>query len=211
MQRESDHWRSYTRTVHRLIPSKPSWPVVHRKWLHFWYRPFLCAIITFHHSPSCLTRLLVNVYDLQLTSDNSNLQDNDLNGNENCFELPECSSYRGFELPGVDCVWRSACDGRPKEKPSACHAGHKEKWGGKTARLVRGWGRWFPPFCQLLIFPPIRTLGVEQAPYHFIAIVCALFHFSSAAAKCLYAIWHLCFHWKGKLDRKTSYTVVVGW
>ena len=27
---------------------------------------------------------------------------NDLKGNENCFELAGGSSYRGFELPGVD-------------------------------------------------------------------------------------------------------------
>ena len=47
-----------------------------------------------------------------------------------------------------------------------------------------GWERWFPPLSQLLFFPPIRTLGVEQAPYHFISIVRALFHFSCAAAKC---------------------------
>ena len=30
--------------------------------------------------------------------------ENVLNGNENCFELTGGSSYRGFELPGVDCI-----------------------------------------------------------------------------------------------------------
>ena len=29
--------------------------------------------------------------------------ENDLKGNENCFELAASSCYRGFELPGVDC------------------------------------------------------------------------------------------------------------
>ena len=29
--------------------------------------------------------------------------ENDLIGNENCFELAGGSSYKGFELPGVDC------------------------------------------------------------------------------------------------------------
>ena len=29
--------------------------------------------------------------------------ENDLKGNENWFELAGGSSYRGFELPGVDC------------------------------------------------------------------------------------------------------------
>ena len=27
-----------------------------------------------------------------------------MKGNENCFELARGSSYRGFELPGVDCT-----------------------------------------------------------------------------------------------------------
>ena len=31
--------------------------------------------------------------------------ENDLRGNENCFELVGGSSYRGFELPGVDCIY----------------------------------------------------------------------------------------------------------
>ena len=26
-------------------------------------------------------------------------------GNENCFELAGGSEYRGFELPGVDCIY----------------------------------------------------------------------------------------------------------
>ena len=26
-------------------------------------------------------------------------------GNENCFELAGGSKYRGFELPGVDCIY----------------------------------------------------------------------------------------------------------
>ena len=30
--------------------------------------------------------------------------ENVLKGNENCFELAGGSSYRGFELPGVDCI-----------------------------------------------------------------------------------------------------------
>ena len=30
--------------------------------------------------------------------------ENDLNGNENYFELTGGLSYRGFELPGVDCT-----------------------------------------------------------------------------------------------------------
>ena len=30
--------------------------------------------------------------------------ENDLKGNENCFELARGSSSRGFELPGVDCI-----------------------------------------------------------------------------------------------------------
>ena len=30
--------------------------------------------------------------------------ENDLKGNENYFELTGGSSYRGFELPGVDCI-----------------------------------------------------------------------------------------------------------
>ena len=29
---------------------------------------------------------------------------NDLKGTENCFELTGGSSYRGFELLGVDCI-----------------------------------------------------------------------------------------------------------
>ena len=32
-----------------------------------------------------------------------NYIENDLKGNENCFELAGGSSYRGFELPRVDC------------------------------------------------------------------------------------------------------------
>ena len=32
--------------------------------------------------------------------------ENDLKGNQNCFELTGGSSYRGFELPGVDCSKR---------------------------------------------------------------------------------------------------------
>ena len=30
--------------------------------------------------------------------------ENDLMGNENCFKLAGGSSYRGFELPEVDCI-----------------------------------------------------------------------------------------------------------
>ena len=30
---------------------------------------------------------------------------NDLKGNENYFKLMGGSSYRGFELPGVDCTF----------------------------------------------------------------------------------------------------------
>ena len=30
--------------------------------------------------------------------------ENDLKGNENYFELTGCSRYRGFELPGFDCI-----------------------------------------------------------------------------------------------------------
>ena len=30
--------------------------------------------------------------------------ENDLTGNENYFELTGGSSYRGFELPGIDCT-----------------------------------------------------------------------------------------------------------
>ena len=30
--------------------------------------------------------------------------ENDLKGNENYFELTGGSSYRGFELPGVECI-----------------------------------------------------------------------------------------------------------
>ena len=30
--------------------------------------------------------------------------ENDLKGNENCFELAGGSIYRVFELPGVDCT-----------------------------------------------------------------------------------------------------------
>ena len=30
--------------------------------------------------------------------------ENDLKGNENYFELTGGSNYRGFELPGVDCI-----------------------------------------------------------------------------------------------------------
>ena len=30
-----------------------------------------------------------------------------LKGNVNCFELAGGSSYRGFELPGFDCITRS--------------------------------------------------------------------------------------------------------
>ena len=30
--------------------------------------------------------------------------ENDLKGNENYFDLTGGSSYRGFELPGVDCI-----------------------------------------------------------------------------------------------------------
>ena len=33
--------------------------------------------------------------------------ENDLKGTENYFELTESSSYRGFELPGVDCSFLS--------------------------------------------------------------------------------------------------------
>ena len=32
--------------------------------------------------------------------------ENDLKGNENYFDLTGGSSYRGFELPGVDCSSR---------------------------------------------------------------------------------------------------------
>ena len=32
--------------------------------------------------------------------------ENDLKGNENYFELTEGSSYRGFELPGIDCTFK---------------------------------------------------------------------------------------------------------
>ena len=31
--------------------------------------------------------------------------ENGLKGNENCFELEEGPSYRGFELTGVDCTF----------------------------------------------------------------------------------------------------------
>ena len=31
--------------------------------------------------------------------------ENDLKGNENCFESAEGLSYRRFELPGVDCMY----------------------------------------------------------------------------------------------------------
>ena len=31
-------------------------------------------------------------------------QENDLKGNEDCFESAGGLSYRGFELPGVDCT-----------------------------------------------------------------------------------------------------------
>ena len=31
--------------------------------------------------------------------------ENDLKGNENYFELTRGSCYRGFELPGVDCMY----------------------------------------------------------------------------------------------------------
>ena len=31
--------------------------------------------------------------------------ENDLKGNENYFELTGGSSYGGFELPGVDCIF----------------------------------------------------------------------------------------------------------
>ena len=34
--------------------------------------------------------------------------ENDLKGNENCFELARGSSYRGFELLGVDFIWGTA-------------------------------------------------------------------------------------------------------
>ena len=34
--------------------------------------------------------------------------ENDLKGIENYFELTGSSSYRGFELPGVDCILISA-------------------------------------------------------------------------------------------------------
>ena len=33
-----------------------------------------------------------------------NYIENDLMGNENCFKLAGGSSYRRFELPGVDCI-----------------------------------------------------------------------------------------------------------
>ena len=33
--------------------------------------------------------------------------ENDLKRIENNFELTEGSSYRGFELPGVDCNWQN--------------------------------------------------------------------------------------------------------
>ena len=35
--------------------------------------------------------------------------ENDLKGNENYFELTGGSSYRGFELPGVDCIIFCSC------------------------------------------------------------------------------------------------------
>ena len=33
--------------------------------------------------------------------------ENDLKGNENYFDLTGGSSYRGLELPGVDCTFQS--------------------------------------------------------------------------------------------------------
>ena len=49
-------------------------------------------------------------FQVQSTPDNSNLQgklkkgvESELKGNENCFDLADGSSYRGFELPEVDC------------------------------------------------------------------------------------------------------------
>ena len=38
-----------------------------------------------------------------------NYIENYLKGNENCFELAEGSSYRGFELPEVDCIGLNGC------------------------------------------------------------------------------------------------------
>ena len=32
--------------------------------------------------------------------------ENDLKGNENCFELAGGPSHRGLELPGVDCSFK---------------------------------------------------------------------------------------------------------
>ena len=32
--------------------------------------------------------------------------ENDLRVNENYFELTGGSSYRGFELPGIDCIYK---------------------------------------------------------------------------------------------------------
>ena len=36
--------------------------------------------------------------------------ENDLKGIENYFELTGGSSYRGFELPGVDCIYFLICN-----------------------------------------------------------------------------------------------------
>ena len=83
---------------------------------------------------------------------------NDLKGNENCFELAGGSSYRGFELPGVDCTSQanhspllgySLCKTCMNLvcRRSTCNIGHffeiwelsggsrpSDKWGARSAR-----------------------------------------------------------------------------
>ena len=60
--------------------------------------------------------------------------ENDLNGNENYFELTGGSSYRGFKLLGVDCIqWGTFMIGPAelirffKEQPLGCYCGEHFK------------------------------------------------------------------------------------
>ena len=44
--------------------------------------------------------------------------ENDLKGNENYFDLTGGSSYRGFELPGVDCIFKIIVAAYPRMRVS---------------------------------------------------------------------------------------------
>ena len=52
--------------------------------------------------------LIIQIFKVRVIGSSSyrgkNYIEYNLKGNENCFELGGGSCYRGFELPGVDCI-----------------------------------------------------------------------------------------------------------